>query len=155
MEKTRGKYASHTELMKALGKAGLDNLAKDVDQMGSVSVVKGAMSDFCIRYVSSWIHTSRAHEWPSLVQNIPSDLVTGMDARTVQQIKRSVRDPREQMANALILCRERKIIPSAGALCNRLIASGFEQTALTLLDVSQSQYHCTTLTLDDVEEENE
>ncbi|PIK41818.1 hypothetical protein BSL78_21331 [Apostichopus japonicus] len=95
-KETRGKYASHTELMKALGKAGLDNLAKDVDQMGSVSVVKGAMSDFCIRYVSSWIHTSRAHEWPSLVQNIPSDLVTGMDARTVQQIKRSVRDPRDK-----------------------------------------------------------
>lgn len=76
-----------------------------------------------------------------------------MDSRTVQQIKRTVRDPREQMAYALILCRDRRIIPSVGALCNRLIASGFEQIALTLLDVSRAQYYCTTLRLDDVDEE--
>lgn len=38
--------------MKALGKAGLDNLAKDVDQMGSVSVVKGMQCDLYIIYIN-------------------------------------------------------------------------------------------------------
>ena len=106
------------------------------------------MSEFCLRYVASWIHVSRAHEWPSIVQNIPSKLIQGLDDRTIAQIKREVRDPQEQLARALVLCRDRRIISSTGALSNRLVACGFEHTALTLLDVSRSQFYCTTLRLD-------
>lgn len=113
------------------------------------------MSDFCLRYVSSWCHVSRAHEWPSVVQNIPSDLVTELDERTIKQIQGEMRDPNEQMAKALILCRDRGIMSTAGALVNRLVACGFEKAALTLLDVSRSQNYCKTLRLDDYEAEEE
>ena len=107
------------------------------------------MSDFVMRYVSSWCHVSRAYEWPSVVQNIPSQLVNGLDERTIKQIQREMRDPREQMARALILCHKRGVFRSAGALVNRLIECGFEKPALTLLDVSRSQFYCTTIKLDD------
>jgi hypothetical protein len=149
-KETRGKYASHTELLKALDSAGLDALGLDIDKMGSVDIAKGAMSDFCLRYVSSWVHLSRAHEWPSVVQNIPSNVTHGLDQRTVDLIKRQQRDPCDQMARALMTCRDRGIFKSAGALVNRLIACGFEKTALMLLDVSRSQYYCTTIRLEDV-----
>ncbi|XP_071495899.1 uncharacterized protein [Diadema antillarum] len=147
-KETRGKYASHTELISALDKAELGSTVDVIDRLGSVDISKGAMSEFCLRYVGSWVHISRAHEWPSVVQNIPSQLVQGLDDRTVAQIKRELRDPQEQLSRALVLCRNRKIIASAGALCNRLIACGFERAALTLLDVSRSQYYRTTLRLD-------
>ena len=102
-----------------------------------------------MRYVSSWCHVSRAYEWPSVVQNIPSQLVNGLDERTIKQIQREMRDPREQMARALILCNKRGVFRSAGALVNRLIECGFEKPALTLLDVSRSQFYCSTIKLDD------
>ena len=40
-KETRGKYASHTELLKALESSGLGALGKDVDKMGSVNISKG------------------------------------------------------------------------------------------------------------------
>ncbi len=109
----------------------------------------GGMSDFVLRYVSSWCHVSRAYEWPSVVQNIPSQLVNGLDERTIKQIQKELRDPTEQMARALILCHHRDILPSAGALVNRLIECGFETPALTLLDVAQSQHYCSSIKLDE------
>ncbi|XP_063969252.1 uncharacterized protein LOC129282178 [Lytechinus pictus] len=148
-KETRGKYASHTELISALDKAELGSAVDVIDRLGSVDISKGAMSEFCLRYVGSWVHVSRAHEWPSIVQNIPSQLIDGLDDRTVAQIKREYRDPQEQLSRALVLCRDRRVISSKGALCNRLIACGFESAALTLLDVSRSQYYCTTLRLDE------
>ncbi|XP_071808299.1 uncharacterized protein [Asterias amurensis] len=149
-KETRGKYASHTELLKALESSGLGALGKDVDKMGSVNISKGAMCDFCLKYVTSWIHVSRAHEWPSVVQNIPSNITQGLDKRTVELIKRQQRDPCDQMARAFRLCRDRGVFKTAGAMVNRLIACGFEKAALMLLDVSRSQFYCTTIRLEDV-----
>ena len=40
-KETRGKYASHTEMMKALEDAGLEGLGKDVDGIGSVDTSQG------------------------------------------------------------------------------------------------------------------
>ncbi len=40
-KETRGKYASHAELLKALESSGLGALGKDVDKMGSVIISKG------------------------------------------------------------------------------------------------------------------
>ncbi|XP_022098067.1 uncharacterized protein LOC110983050 [Acanthaster planci] len=149
-KETRGKYASHTELLKALESVGLGAVGLDVDKMGSVDISTGAMCDFCLRYVTSWIHVSRAHEWPSVVQNIPSNITEGLDRRTVDLIKRQQRDPCDQMARALATCRDRGVFKTAGALVNRLVTCGFEKAALMLLDVSRSQYYCTTLRLEDV-----
>ncbi|XP_033113928.1 uncharacterized protein LOC117114378 isoform X2 [Anneissia japonica] len=136
-KETRGKYATHTELINALGIVGLSSVIPKVDSFGSIDTTHGAISDFCLRYVSSWVHVSRAHEWPSVVQNIPSSLVEGLDSKTVDQIKLHMRDPQEQMAYALILCRDRGILPTVEKFVDRLTTCGFDNAAVTLLDIAR------------------
>ncbi|XP_071953307.1 uncharacterized protein [Antedon mediterranea] len=136
-KEVRGKYATHTELISALRAVGLSSVVTQIDAIGSIDTKRGALCDFCLRYVSSWMHVNRAHEWPSIVQNIPSPLVEGLDSKVIDQIQRYKRDPQEQMANALTLCRDRGILPTVAKFVDRLTACGFEHAAKTFLDVAR------------------